>query len=191
MATNKRVISRSMRTIERSSADPRNVYWLSSASSTNIYVVYELSYHVIFISVLISCRSLLAKLNRKNLHPLRHTCVCRQLHDQTSYIVVIISIVISSKHHQYCWASTELQNVSREVLRPRLSLSAGRVIKIILVTFSLQCSLLWFFSEKVLKIIFGEHGRIVVPYIRQWFTLPIYIMLKLQRLKYIVLASRA
>jgi len=38
VATNERVINRSMRTTERWYIDPQNVYWLTSALSTNIYV---------------------------------------------------------------------------------------------------------------------------------------------------------
>ena len=90
MATNARVINRF--------ADLQNVYRLSNALSTNIYVAYEQSHHVIFISVLISCQSLILAKCESNLHPLRHRCVCQRLHRETSYVSMLPHINLLACH---------------------------------------------------------------------------------------------
>ena len=72
MATNERVINRSIRTTEHRFADPQNVYWLSNALSINILrCLWIVSSHNIY-SELISCRSLIlakCKSNKLTLPP--------------------------------------------------------------------------------------------------------------------------
>jgi len=71
MATNERVINRSIRTTGHWFADPQNVYWLSSALSTNILPIANVSE---------------VWIERNYTPSVIHVSVCRRLHGQTSYI---------------------------------------------------------------------------------------------------------